>query len=169
MKRLLNLIREELLIPNTFLTTYMQGNTTLISNPDQQITVRYADVPLYSEGVPTYRTYIRLSTDRDMPHPVIPNLVESRFFIDIYSDRAFSVCEDLFFNMDSSVISKYGSPQGIRTILQARPYSLDADIHIERFLQIGGPRYEIDEASKLWFMTTQWEAFVVTTAQMQYS
>jgi hypothetical protein len=167
MKRLLDIIRNTLLIPNPYLTTFQGSfNQPIISNPQEQIRVRYADVQLFAEGVPEFRTFIALSTDRDIPHPVIPNIVECRFFIDIYSDRAYDICEDLFYNQSANTLSTYTYPQGIRTILADRsvPLSVAPDLRVLRFFQIGGPQYQIDEASKLWFMSTLWSAEVVTPA-----
>ena len=167
MKRLLDIVRNTLLIPSPYLNQYKGGlNQPIITNAQQQIRVRYADVALFPEGVPQFRTFIVLSTDKDIPHPVIPNIVNCRFFIDIYSDRAFDVCEDLFYNQSASVISQYTYPQGVREILADRsvPLSVSSDLRVLRFFQTAGPEYEIDSESKLWFMTSAWEAEVVTPA-----
>src|ERR1700693_1245314 len=98
--------------------------------------------------------------DRDFPHQTLANVVLSRFFLDIYTGKSFRLFEDIFFNMDPSIVSQYGYPQRVRALLANQKFNSLSDIHIQKFLQVNGPRFEVNDATKMFYVTSQWEAFI---------
>jgi hypothetical protein len=165
MKRLLDIIINSLLIPDPYIQAQFGG----AANAQQGIRVKYAEAPVFPEGVTKVRNVIVLSTDADMPHQNLPNLEVARFFIDFYSDRGFQWIEDLYYNIDPATITTYGFPRGVRALLADQRYSLASDLFVLKFLQLNGPRYNVNDDTKTFFATTQWEAHVITTAALQFS
>lgn len=87
------------------------------------------------------------------------------FGVDLWGKQGLQELENLYYNQEASVMTAYGSVQGIRSLLHGQGYSFD-DLAVLRIVERAKGAYDYDEISKSYRLPLSYAAEVLISPEI---
>jgi len=94
------------------------------------------------------------------------NRHNNAFIIQVFSEKNYEECENIYWNEDAAVLEEYTYAQGVKSLLHGQKY-MDAIPYIEHMVALDDPDYLFDERSKRYILRVPYRAIFISSASLQ--